>query len=82
VLFVLFGFFGTKVELQSSSCAGYYSPKREAGEVCYAPHRPPCCKLDTHGLALGFAGVHEMYEGRIEILRYSATPVGRTNLRP
>jgi hypothetical protein len=47
--------------------------------VCYAPHRPPCCKLDTHGLALGFAGVHEMYEGRIEVLRYSATPVGRTN---
>ncbi len=29
---------------------------------------------------LGFAGVREMYDGRIEVLRYPATPVGGTNM--
>ncbi len=61
--------------------AGYYNPEGKAGEARYASIAPfPCCQLDTHGLMLGFAGVREMYEGRIEVLRYSATPVGRTNL--
>ena len=59
--------------------AGYYHPEGKAGEARYALHRSPCCELDTNALMLGFAGVREMYEGRIEVLRYSATPVGRTN---
>jgi hypothetical protein len=24
-----------KIELKSSSCAGFYNPRREAGEVCF-----------------------------------------------
>jgi hypothetical protein len=59
--------------------AGYYHPEGKAGEVCHALHHSPCCELDTHGLMSGFAGVREMYEERIEVLRYSATPGGLYN---
>ena len=41
---------------------------------------PSIAELDTHGLILGFAGVREMYEGHIDLLRYPATPVGRINM--